>query len=184
MEAVFFKDGGEFRKWLEKNHDKETELFVGFYKVGSGLHGIRWSDAVDQALCFGWIDSVMRPIDKEKYALRFTPRKPNSIWSAVNIKKVAVLTEQGLMMPAGIAAFSKRTNERSAIYNFENEAKELDPELENIFRSNKQAWDFFSRQPPGYKKLSIYRIMSAKQEKTRISRLQKLIDASAEAKRI
>lgn len=184
MEAKFFKDGKEFRKWLDKNHDKEKELFVGFYKVGSGKPGIRWSDAVDQALCYGWIDSVMRPIDEEKYALRFTPRKPNSIWSAVNIKKVAALAEQGLMMSAGIEAFTKRTEERSAIYSFENEPRTLDPIYEKKFKSNKKAWSFFSGQPPGYRKLSIYHVMNAKQEKTRISRLEKLIEASSEGKRL
>ncbi len=184
MEPNFFKDGADFRKWLEQNHKSEKEVFVGFFKVGTGKAKLRWSDAVDQALCFGWIDSVMRPIDNEKYALRFTPRKQNSIWSAVNIKKVAKLTELGLMEPAGIAAFEKRTPEKSAIYSFENEAKVLDPEYEKRFRENKKAWDYFSAQPQGYRKLSIYHVMSAKQEKTRLSRLQTLIDTSESQNRL
>jgi len=183
MEAIFFEDGEAFRNWLEEHHDKEKEILVGFYKVKTGKKSINWSDAVDQALCFGWIDGVMRSIDDEKYVRRFTPRKPDSNWSAINIAKVAALAEKGLMKPAGIEAFQKRKPEKSATYSFEREL-EFDPTLEKIFRSNKKAWDFFSAQPPGYRKKCVHYIMSAKQEKTRLSRLEKLIDVSGMSERL
>src|SRR6187401_135455 len=108
MTPTFFANQSDFRKWLQKNHKKETELVVGFYKVGSGKPSITWPQSVDEALCFGWIDGVRTSIDNERYQIRFTPRKPTSIWSAVNIKKIETLTEQGLMQPAGIAIFEKR----------------------------------------------------------------------------
>ena len=106
MPHTFFAKQSGFRNWLKKNHRKETELIVGFYKVGSGKPSITWSQSVDEALCFGWIDGVRTSIDKESYQIRFTPRKPTSIWSAINIKKVEVLTKQGLMQPAGLASFA------------------------------------------------------------------------------
>jgi uncharacterized protein YdeI (YjbR/CyaY-like superfamily) len=184
MTPTFFKTQDEFRKWLEHNHDKEKELFVGLYKVKSSKPSMTYSESVDQALCFGWIDGITRSIDEHSYNIRFTPRRPNSIWSNVNIKKIAVLTEKELMKPAGIAAYEKRTDAKTAVYSFENEAKTLTPEYEKQFKANKDAWDFFSSQPPGYKKLNIYRIMSAKQEKTQWSRLEKLISASEIKQRI
>jgi len=183
MEVHFF-DAKQFRKWLEKNHAKETEVYIGFYKKATGKEKMDWSEAVDQAICFGWIDGVRRSIDGESYCNRFTPRKPTSNWSNINIKKVEELTKQGLMKPAGIAAFEKRKAEKSGIYSFENEAKALSPELEKHFKANKKAWDYFWAQPPGYKKLNIYRVMSAKQEKTQWSRLEKLITASEAGNRI
>lgn len=183
MEANFF-DQAEFRRWLADNHDKESELIVGFYKKHTGKQKMDWSQAVDQAICFGWIDGVRRSIDDQHYCIRFTPRKPGSNWSNINIAKVERLTKEALMMPSGIAAFNKRTPEKTGIYNFENEPKILSPELELHFKANMKAWDYFSAQPPGYKKLNIYRIMSAKQEKTRWSRLDKLIAASQSHKRL
>lgn len=183
MEVHFF-DSAEFRKWLEKNHEKASEVYIGFYKKSTGKEKMDWSQAVDQAICFGWIDGVRRSIDGESYCNRFTPRKPTSNWSNINIKKVEELTKKGLMKPAGIAAFEKRKPEKTGIYSFENEAKSLTPEYEKHFKANKKAWDFFSAQPPGNKKLNIYRIMSAKQEKTQWSRLEKLIEASEAGKRI
>jgi uncharacterized protein YdeI (YjbR/CyaY-like superfamily) len=180
----FFEKPAEFRKWLEKNHQKEKELLVGYYKKGCGKPSMTWPESVDEALCFGWIDGVRRSIDHERYSIRFTPRKPNSIWSNVNIKKVAELSKKSLMQPAGIAAFEKRSESKSGIYSFENEAKKLTPEYEKIFKANKAAWDFFQAQPPGYKKLTIDHIMNAKQEKTQLSRLQQLLSASELGKRI
>ncbi|MES2266556.1 MAG: YdeI/OmpD-associated family protein [Bacteroidota bacterium] len=177
MESTFFETPAHFRDWLQKHAHKETELLVGFYKVGSGKPSITWSQSVDEALCFGWIDGVRRSIDAEGYSIRFTPRKPASIWSAVNIKKVAELTEKGLMQPAGLAAFAKRKEERSAIYSFEVEPMELSPAYLKQFKANKKAWAFFEAQAPWYKRLCIHRIMSAKQEKTQLSRLANIIAA-------
>ena len=184
MNAHFFEKPEDFRKWLEKNHGTKSEIIVGFYKKDSNKTSISWSEAVDQALCFGWIDSVRRSIDSESYSNRFTPRRANSIWSAVNIQKIENLTARNLMKPAGIAAFEKCTDSHSKVYSFENDPKMLTPEFEKLFKSNNKAWEFFNSQPPGYKKLNIFRIMSAKQEKTQLSRLEKLIEASESGKRI
>jgi len=175
MEPIFFETPSDFRKWLEKNHDKETEIIVGFYKIGSGKKSITWPEAVDQAICYGWIDSVRRSIDPESYSNRFTPRRKNSIWSNVNIKKVEELTKKGLMKPKGIEAFQAKKPEKSGIYSFEIEAKILDPKFEQLFRKHTKAWEFYENLAPGYRKLTIHRIMSAKQEKTQLARLEKTI---------
>lgn len=142
-----------------------------------------WSGSVDQALCFGWIDSVRRSIDAESYSIRFTPRKPGSIWSAVNIKKMEVLTAAGLVTPAGMAAFEKRSESRSKIYSHEN-ATALAPDHITTFKQHTAAWQFFEQQAPSYKKIIAHWIMSAKQEKTRRSRLEKAISASEQRTRI
>ena len=184
MIPIFFPTQNEFRQWLAENHDKETEVFVGYYNVKSGKGGMNWSESVDQALCFGWIDGVRRKIDEESYCNRFTPRKAKSNWSAVNIAKIEDLTKKGLMKPAGIVAFAKRTEDKSAIYSYENTPLKLDDNLENEFKAHEKAWSFFEKQPNGYRKLMIYRIMSAKQETTRKSRLQKLIIESENEKRL
>ena len=184
MEPIFFENPEAFRKWLEKNYESESEVIVGFYKKATGKPSMTWTEAVDQAICYGWIDSVRRSIDSESYSNRFTPRRPTSFWSAVNIKKVEDLTAKNLMKPAGIAAFEKRRDSHSKIYSFENEPKILNPSFEAKFKANKTAWDFFNAQPPGYKKLSIFSIMNAKQEKTQLSRLDKLIAASEARRRL
>ncbi len=182
MKPKFFLTQEDFRRWLEENHEKETELIVGFYNVKSSKGGMNWSEAVDQAICFGWIDGVRRKVDEESYSNRFTPRRPTSNWSAVNIEKVSVLTEKGLMMPAGIAAFEKRTAEKSAIYAYENELKQFSEEFEKRFKANKTAWEFFDKQADWYKKQVINWVMTAKQEATRERRLKKLIDESEKGK--
>jgi len=184
MEATFFETQDEFRKWLETNHDKETELIVGFYKVSSGKPTMTWSQSVDQALCFGWIDGKTKSIDHESYSIRFTPRKKSSIWSAINIKKVEELTEAGLMKPAGLKAYSLRTEDKSKIYSHENENVVLEEKYEKQFRKDKIAWDFFMKQAPSYRKVILHWIMSAKQEKTRQSRLEKAINESSQHKRL
>ena len=184
MTPTFFSTQEKFRAWLEKNHQKETELLVGFYKVNSKKPSMSWSESVDQALCFGWIDGVRKSIDDESYTIRFTPRKKNSIWSAINIKKVEELTKAGLMTLEGQKAFEFRSEERSRIYSHEKEAYVLDPNLEKQFKVNKIAWEYFDKQAPSYKKVMIHWIMSAKQEKTRISRLEKTIQISTERKRM
>ncbi len=175
MNPKFFKSQDEFRKWLEKNHKEKTELVVGFYKVHTGKPSMTWSESVDQALCFGWIDGVRRSIDEDSYQIRFTPRKASSIWSNVNIKKIETLTKSGLMAPAGLEIFEKRKKERSGVYAFENEERKFSPEFEKEFKANKKAWTYFQQLAPGYKKLSVSFVMSAKQEATRIKRLKSLI---------
>ena len=182
MEPKFFAAQDDFRKWLEANHEEKDEIIVGFYKVGSGKKSMTWSEAVDQALCFGWIDGVRRKHGEDSYTNRFTPRRPRSIWSAVNIAKVAALTQSGLMRPAGIAAYEKREDARSGIYAYENSTK-FSAEFEQKFKSNTKAWEFFSSQAPWYRRVSVHRVMSAKQEKTRTDRLEKLIAASEKGER-
>ncbi|MCD4713079.1 MAG: YdeI/OmpD-associated family protein [Clostridiales bacterium] len=182
--VTFFEDQDKFRAWLEANHEKETELLVGFYKVGSGKPSMSWSQSVDQALCFGWIDSVRRSIDEESYCIRFTPRKKTSIWSAININKVEELKRLGFMKPAGLKAYGYRTDDKSEIYSHENGRLELELDYEKQFKQDTVAWAFFDSQATSYKKAITHWIMSGKQEKTRQSRLNKLIDASREKKRL
>jgi uncharacterized protein YdeI (YjbR/CyaY-like superfamily) len=185
MRPKFFATPQEFRKWLQQNHDTASELLVGFYKKASGKSSITWSEAVDQALCFGWIDGVRRGLDESSYTIRFTPRRPRSNWSAVNVKKVAELRRKGLMHPAGLAAFERRSEDRTAIYSFEQrQAATLSEKFKRRFRANKAAWNWFQGQPPGYKQTAIYWVMSAKREETRDRRLTRLIDDSQNEKRI
>lgn len=184
MKARFFATQTEFRKWLEKYHKKESELIVGYYKVNSGKPSMTWSQSVDQALCFGWIDGVRRSIDEESYCIRFTPRRSTSIWSSINIKKVKELSKAGLMTPEGQKAFNLRKEDKSNIYSHEKEAVLLENKYEKTFKKNKLAWAFFSKQAPSYKKVITHWIMNAKQEKTRLSRLEKTIKASEEQKRV
>lgn len=175
MNPIFFTTPSEFRLWLERNHQIESELLVGFYKTTTKKPSMTWTQSVDQALCFGWIDGVRKSIDHESYCIRFTPRKKSSIWSAVNIKKVEILTEQGLMNEAGINIFKHRTESKSIIYAFEKEEVQLSQEFEQIFKDNKIAWEYFQTLAPTYRKPSLNWVMSAKQESTQIKRLHELI---------
>lgn len=184
MDPVFFKKSSDFRKWLSKNHKTKTELLVGYYKVDSGIPSMTWSDSVDEALCFGWIDGVRKSIDKTSYTIRFTPRKPTSIWSVINIKKMEVLTQKGLMQPAGLASFQLRKEHKSKIYSHENEAKKFPPEFEKKLKANKPAWEYFTTQAPSYQKVVVHWILGAKQEKTQWSRFEKLVKASEVQKRL
>jgi uncharacterized protein YdeI (YjbR/CyaY-like superfamily) len=185
MEALFFETPAKFRAWLAKNHATATEIGVVFHKKDSGKPSMTWSDAVDQALCFGWIDSIARRIDDTSRVQRFTPRKPKSNWSAVNIRKVAELTAQGLMAPAGLAAFARREEARSSVYSYENRhLAALDAEREAKFKARKKAWTFFAKQPPSYRQTAIYWIMNAKREETRSKRLARLIEVSAGGRRL
>jgi len=184
VKPTFFSNQFEFREWLEQNHEKETELFVGYYKVNSGKPSMTWSESVDQALCFGWIDGVRKSIDDVSYFIRFTKRKPYSIWSAVNIKKVEELKRQGLMKPAGIAAYNLRHESRSKIYAYEKEVVKLSEDFEARFRANKKAWSFFQSLPPSYHKPAINWVMSAKQEATKAKRLEELIRDSEAGRKI
>ena len=178
MTPIFFASQSDFRKWLQKNHKKESEVLVGFYKVGSGKPSMTWSQSVDEALCFGWIDGVRKSIDNDSYQIRFTPRKPGSNWSEVNIKKIEELTKKGLMQPAGHAAFEKRIESKSGIYSFEKEETELTPDFKKQFKANKKAWEYFQTLAPSYRKISTHWVMSAKQESTRKKRLNQLITDS------
>lgn len=181
MQPTFFEAPEDFRKWLKKNHAKETELVVGFYKVGSGKPSITWPQSVDEALCYGWIDGVRKNIDADSYQIRFTPRKPGSIWSAINIKKIEELTAAGLMQPAGLEAYSKRAESKSKIYSYEKEPVALNKAYEKIFKTNKKAWKFFQSQPAWYQRVAIHRVMTAKQEATQLKRLEQLVkDSEAE----
>lgn len=178
MAPTFFAKQSDFKKWLEKNHKKETELLVGFYKVDSGKPSITWTQSVDEALCFGWIDGVRKSIDKDSYQIRFTQRKSTSIWSAVNIQKIEVLTKQGLMQPAGLLSFQNRKENKSKIYSYENEEVKFSSDFEKQFKENKKAWEYFQLLAPSYKKPSTNWVMSAKQEATKIKRLAELISDS------
>lgn len=180
----FFKTQEDFRDWLEENHASEKELLVGFWKVGSGKASMTWSESVDQALCFGRIDGVRKRIDDDSYTIRFTPRRPTSIWSKINIDKVAVLMKKGLMHKAGLAAYEKKIDDRARVYAYENAPKELATEFVKEFKKDKAAWKFFEALPPSFHKLMIYWVMSAKQEKTKRVRFEKLVAASREGKRL
>lgn len=184
MTPTFFKNQKEFRKWLKSNHKKEAELIVGFYKKDSGKFNMSWSDAVDEALCFGWIDSTRRSVDAISYCNRFTPRKKTSKWSAINLAKVEALTKTGKMMPAGIEAFKNRKEDKSKANGFENNAIILSAELEKRFIARKSAYEFFLKQAPSYRRIVAHWIMSAKKEETRMARLEKAIKHCEEGKRV
>jgi uncharacterized protein YdeI (YjbR/CyaY-like superfamily) len=180
----FFRTPAAFKAWLDANRDRTSELLVGFYRKGSGRASITWSESVDEALCYGWIDGVRRSIDEHSYSIRFTPRKPKSIWSNVNIAKVEALIRDGRMMPAGLAAYALRDPARSGIYVFEKEAAVFDAESERAFRKSKSGWEFFQAQPAGYRRLTTHYVVSAKRPETRARRLAALIMHSARGERI
>jgi uncharacterized protein YdeI (YjbR/CyaY-like superfamily) len=184
VKPTFFETPADFRRWLKRNHDKASELLVGFYKKDSGRPSITWPESVDQALCFGWIDGVRKRIDDVSYTIRFTPRKRGSNWSAVNIRRVGELKKLGLMQPGGLKAFEQRTAEKSAIYSYENAPKELPAADEKKFRANKKAWTYFNAQPPSYRRVAIHWVVSAKREETRARRLALLIDDSSQERRL
>lgn len=176
----FFASPAAWRAWLERHHADIEELWVGFYKRESGRPSITWPESVDGALCFGWIDGVRKSIDPVSYKIRFTPRKPRSIWSAINIKRAKELSKSGLMHDAGLAAFEKRDGDRSAIYAYEQrKSAQLPKEFEKQFRANAGAWAFFQAQAPWYRRTSSYWVIGAKKEETRSKRLAILIDCSA-----
>jgi uncharacterized protein YdeI (YjbR/CyaY-like superfamily) len=184
LEPTFFPRAAAWRAWLEKFHDRETELLVGFYKVGSGKPSITWPESVDAALAFGWIDGVRRRIDEVSYSIRFTPRRPRSIWSVVNSRRVAELTSEGLMHPAGLKAYAAQRQERSGIYAFEQEEIRFEAAQEAVFRENAAAWDFFQSQPAWYRRTATWRVVSAKREETRQKRLAGLVEDSGNRRTI
>ena len=179
MTPSFFATPSEFREWLQQNHSQHDELLVGFYKRGAGRPSITWPEAVDQALCFGWIDGVRRSLDAISYTIRFTPRKPGSTWSAINIRKVKEFIKKNEMSPAGLRAFDGRSDEKSAIYSYEQrKSTQLPAAAQKMFMANKRAWSFFQKQPPWYRRTASYWVISAKREETRQKRLASLIDCS------
>jgi uncharacterized protein YdeI (YjbR/CyaY-like superfamily) len=180
----FFASQEAFRRWLEKNHGAQMELWIGFYKLHTGRKGLSYAQAVDEALCFGWIDGLVRRFDEAAFMQRFTPRKAKSTWSQVNIRKVDVLTKAGRMAAPGLAAFNTRDPARTGLYSFENRNPQFDAATARRFRAHKKAWAFFEAQPPGYRRTATHWTMSAKREETRERRLARLIADSALGKRL
>ena len=180
----FFRSPLDLRKWFAKNHSTAKELLVGFYKKDSGKPSITWPESVDEALCVGWIDGIRRSVDEESYTIRFTPRRPGSTWSAINIKRVAALSAEGRMLPAGLAAFDRRAEYKSGIYAYEQRPQTLPEPYASTFRKNKRAWTFFDSQPPGYRKTLTWWVLSAKKEETRWKRLAALVERSEQGRRI
>jgi len=184
MKITFFRRPSDFRRWLEKHHGTSQELWVGYYKTSSQKQSITWPESVDEALCFGWIDGVRKSIDDISYTIRFSPRKSRSIWSAVNIRRAEALAAQGLMQPAGLRAFEARQEYRSGIYSYEQRPDSLDEPYAQLLKESPDAWEFFQAQPRSYRRTIIWWILCAKTEATRLKRLTKLIEESADGRRV
>ena len=184
MKALYFRDAAEFRRWLTAHHATERELLVGFYKKASGTPGISYKEAVDEALCFGWIDGIKKRVDERRYTHRFTPRRAGSTWSLINATRVKALIALKRMAKPGREAFDRRDPKKTGIYSFENRPGVFDAPLARAFKRQAAAWTFFRAQPPGYQRLMTYWVMSAKQQETRERRLAALVKSSAEGKRI
>ncbi len=184
MKAKFFKSSAEFRLWLQANSADAGELWVGYFKAGSGKASLTWLESVDQALCHGWIDGIRKSIDDARYMIRFTPRKATSTWSAVNIKRVEVLRQQGLMRPAGLAAYEARRENKTGIYSYEQRPTQLPSPYDSILKKNPGALEFFINQPASYRRAAIWWIVSAKKEETRQRRTEQLVADSSRGNRI
>ncbi len=184
MKIRFFRAPSDLRKWLEKHHTTAQETWVGYYKTNSGKLSITWPESVDEALCFGWIDGVRKSLDDLRYTIRFTPRKPSSVWSAVNIKRAQALIKKGRMQPAGLRAFEARRENRLGIYSYEQRSDKIAEPYEKKLRQNEAAWQFFRARPPWYRKAAGWWVVSAKQEETRLKRLKQLIEDSARGRTI
>ena len=184
MKIKYFTTPSDFRRWLEKNHAIRQELWVGYYKKSSGQPSMTWPESVDEALCFGWIDGIRKSVDDLRYTIRFTPRRRGSVWSEVNIKRAEALGDQGLMKNRGMAAFNARKENKSGIYSYEQRSDKLHAPYEERMRLNKAAWNFFYAQPPSDRKAVSWWVVSAKQEGTRLRRLEKLMKESARQKRL
>jgi uncharacterized protein YdeI (YjbR/CyaY-like superfamily) len=179
QEPTFFPTPGDFRAWLEAHHDKFQELLVGFRKKNSAKPSITWPESVQVALCFGWIDGVRKRIDETSYTIRFTPRRPTSNWSSININLVLELTKKGLMHPSGLKAFAARSAKKSGLYSYERrKSARFTREQEREFRAHKAAWEFFRSQAPWYQRVTTWWVVSAKREETRLKRFSLLIDHS------
>lgn len=184
MQPRFFKTPADLRRWFEAHAATERELIVGYYKRETGKPSVTWPESVDQALCFGWIDGIRRKIDEERYTIRFTPRKPGSIWSAINIRRMQALIAAKQVTVAGIKAHEARRENRSGTYSFEQRSVELPAEYARVLKKDKRAFDFFQSQPPSYRKTAMWWVVSAKKEETRLRRLQALIEDSRRGERI
>jgi uncharacterized protein YdeI (YjbR/CyaY-like superfamily) len=184
LKPVFFATPRALRQWLEQYHATADALLVGYYKKGSGRPSITWPESVDQALCFGWIDGIRKSIDHARYTIRFTPRKRGSVWSSINIKRARALIADGLMHPAGRAAYRARKLNKSGIYSYEQRSVNLPPPYERLLKQSKSAWRFFEEQPASYRKAVSWWIVSAKREETRLKRLEKLVANSVQQQRI
>ena len=181
---TFFRASSAFRKWLEKDHDRTPALLVGFHRVESGKGGLTYREALDEALCFGWIDGVRKRYDASSYTIRFTPRKSDSIWSVINTTRMNELIEMGRVHSSGLRAFQERDKKKSVLYSYEVREHQFDAGYAKQFRANRKAWDFYQAQAPWYRRVSCYWVMSAKREETRLRRLATLIDDSANGRRI
>jgi uncharacterized protein YdeI (YjbR/CyaY-like superfamily) len=184
MRPVFFPAPADLRKWLEANHATARELWVGYHKKGTGRPSVTWPESVDEALCAGWIDGIRRSLDGERYVIRFTPRKPGSIWSAINMRRARALAREKRMRPAGLAAFAARRENRVGAYSYEQRPAGLPEPYRSLLKKNRKAWAFFDAQPPGYKRSVCWWIVSAKREQTRSRRLRQLARDSAAGRRI
>ena len=184
MKVKYFKSAAEFRCWLEVNHARVSEIWVGFFKKDSGKGGLTYAAAVDEALCFGWIDGVKKCVDELSYTHRFTPRHAKSSWSRINVQHAERLKAAGRMTQAGLEAYAAREPERSDAYSFENAPRQLAAADEKQFKADKTAWDFFQQQPPGYQRMAIWWVVSAKKPETRARRLGRLIAESRRARRV
>jgi len=184
MKCRFFRSPDELRAWFDRHHASATELWVGFHKRATGKPSVTWSESVDEALCVGWIDGIRKRIDAESYTIRFTPRKPTSVWSRINMNKVAALKKAGRMRPAGLKAHAARRPNKVGIYSYEHRTPDLAEPYRSVFQKNAKAWAFFDAQPPSYKKVIGWYIHSAKKEETRLARLKKVETASALGKRL
>jgi len=179
-----FKDQAAFRAWLSKNHAAATELWVGFYNKASGKSAMTYAQAVDESLCWGWIDGIKKKVDEERYTNRFTPRKPVSKWSTVNLRRYAELLAEGRVALPGAEAFARYDPAKQGDYSFEARPDAFPAELERAFRKEKTAWAFFQAQPPGYRRTAIHWVSSAKREETRLRRLAQLVEVSREGERL
>lgn len=184
MKPRFFRTPAGFRGWLAQHHATLDVLLVGFYRKDSGRPSITWPESVDEALCFGWIDGVRKRLDEVSYTIRFTPRRPGSVWSAVNIRRARALIERGQMQPAGLKAYEARRESRLRIYSYEQRGVELDVPYSRLLKRNRAAWRFFQAQPASYRKVVSWWIMSARKEETRLKRLERLIACSAGERRL
>ena len=184
MKPTFFRTAADLRAWFAENHATARELVIGFYKVASGKPSVRHPEALDEALCVGWIDGIRKGRDATSYVQRFAPRQPKSFWSQVNIARVKKLIAEGRMTSAGLAAFEARDESRTKKVFNQRDAAAFDAQQLRQLKSNRKAWSFFEAQPPGYKRLMTIWVTSGKQEATRAMRLAKLIDISERGKRI
>jgi uncharacterized protein YdeI (YjbR/CyaY-like superfamily) len=184
MKPVYFSSPAELQNWFDANHASASELWVGYYKKGSGRPSVTWPESVDEALCVGWIDGLRKSLDGERYTIRFTPRKSGSIWSAINIRRVEALSREKRMQPAGLDAFARRLENKIGIYSYEKRPSGLVEPYKGLLKKNAKAWKFFEAQPPSYKRAACWWVVSAKKEETRLERLKRLVAHSAAGRRI